>query len=383
MRVSITDEDSLSAISPLAIAAYAIAEGWQRQERFGAHSDVFVRNGSPELIIPATSDLGDYVSVVADLVSLLARHEGRSEIQVFRDLAGSDRDVIRVRSPEADDVGSVRVDAGVEIFLQARDMVLSAACSANDPRPAYRAGGNKEASAYMDRVRLGQTEQGSFIVTLLAPVPPSLELPLQSDLWPRPSEEPFERLVTRTLVGGLAGAKQAAEAAVRGAGVQAFRSAVSAGVSANMCEALSALVERGEGIDVSVTWPKTRPTPEARRTVSFAREEGEVFREAARILRAQEPRPDERIEGYVTGLDRRPDQSEGTITLKTFVDGRPVSVRTKLDPTNYKTALAAHDQKVAIALAGDLRREGQRWWLDAPRALDLIADDDEADSIQP
>ena len=48
-------------------------------------------------------------------------------------------------------------------------MLLAAACAARNPQPFYRAGSNKEAMDYMRRVKLGQTEHGSFVVTLLCP----------------------------------------------------------------------------------------------------------------------------------------------------------------------------------------------------------------------
>ena len=127
---------------------------------------------------------------------------------MYRDLATSDRDVIRVGAPEAEDDGSVHIEAGVELVVHARDLVLSAACSAWDPRPTYRAGKVRRADEYMNRVRMGQTEQGSFVVTLLAPVPPAIE---QTQLWPSESEEPYERLVTRRLAGGLDAAAAAIE----------------------------------------------------------------------------------------------------------------------------------------------------------------------------
>lgn len=37
--------------------------------------------------------------------------------------------MIRVRAPEADDDGSVSIDAGVGLALQARDMSLATACA--------------------------------------------------------------------------------------------------------------------------------------------------------------------------------------------------------------------------------------------------------------
>jgi hypothetical protein len=184
MKATIEDRDALAAISPAALSAYVRAEGWSSFEKFGDHSDVFVREKHPELILPGIDTLGDYPDVVSNIIRLLARSENRDELQVYKDIVVADRDVVRVRAPEADDDGSVRIEAGLGIISQAHDMLLSAACAAKEPRPTYRAGKIKEASSYMDRVRLGQTEQGSFIVALLAPVPPALELLSQNDLWP-------------------------------------------------------------------------------------------------------------------------------------------------------------------------------------------------------
>ncbi|NKL37514.1 hypothetical protein GFL49_27870 [Rhizobium leguminosarum bv. viciae] len=375
MKALIVDPETLASISPSAMISYAVTEGWERSEKYGEHSDIYARANGPELIIPGTAQLGDYAQVVSDVINELARYENRSELQVFRDLVGSDRDVVRVRAPEADGDGSVQVDAGVNIFAQAREILLSAACSANEPRPAYRTGKNKEAIAYMNRVRLGQTEHGSFVVTLFAPVPPSLVESKQRDFWPLPAEEPFDRLVTRYLADGVQAAHKAAEQVVRGDGINAFTQAVHRGVSANLCEALSSLIDAGEGLDVSITWSRTRPTPEARRQVVFGKSESEVLREAARVLRLQEPRPDERLEGYVVGAGRRVEDDDGQVTLKTFLDGRPISVRTKLPAELYTLALAARDEKNPVVVTGDLRREGQRWRLDNPRNLEVTSED--------
>jgi hypothetical protein len=378
MKATIEDRDALAAISPSALSAYVRAEGWSSAEKFGDHSDVFVRDKYPELILPGIDTLGDYPDVVSNIIRLLARSENRDEMQVYKDLVVADRDVIRVRAPEADDDGSVRIEAGMGIIQQAHDMLLSAACAAKEPRPTYRAGKIKEASSYMERVRLGQTEQGSFIVALLAPVPPTLELLVQNELWPSLSVEPFERIVTRRLADGLIAAHSAAELAVRREGLNSFKQVVSRGVSANLCDALAGLIDFGQGLEVSVTWARTRPTPEARRTVEFSKTEAEVYREAARLFRFEEPRSDERLQGYIVSADRDVSKEEGVVTLKTFLDGQPVSIKTQLPPAMYSTALEVHGAKAAVSITGDLVRKGQRWWLDSPRDL-LMQDDPDAD----
>lgn len=380
MNTTINDNDALRSIAPAAMVAYVLSEGWKRVESFGEHSDVYQRLNAPELILPGTDALGDYPAVVGTILRVLAIEEGRDELQLFRDLVGADRDVIRVRAPLADDDGSVSIDAGVELVSQARDMLLAAACAAKDPRAAYRAGKVKDAASYMDRVRLGQTEQGSFIVTLLAPVPPALDIVEQTAFWPVETGEPFDRKVTRTLAKALEASRRAAESAVRGNGMSAFQQAVSSGVNANLCDALATLIDRGAGLEVSLTWARTRPTPERRRVVRFSESEGEIFQEAARQFRSMEPRPDEKLDAFVVTLDRQAQFGEGKVTLKTFLDGQPVSVRSTLPPQLYDHAIAAHKAGHGIAITGDLKRAGQRWVLEHPRNLQVIPDEDSSDA---
>ncbi len=376
MKARVEDIDALRAISPSAMAAYVRAEGWVAAGQYGKHSDVYQRSGFSELIIPGTNVVADYPEVVLSLLEIIAKEEGRDQLSVYRDLVVADRDVIRVRAPDADDDGSIKIESGVELVLHAKDLLMAAACAANDPRPTYRAGKNKDASDYMGRVRLGQTEQGSFVVTLLAPVPPSLDLPgTQSFLWPELVDEPFERRVTRTLADSLKAAKGAAEGAVRNEGLTAFTKVVSKGVNANLCEALAALIDSGEGLQVAVTWARTRPAPEGRRSIDFSKAEAGLFREAASQFRSIEPRPDERLEAFVVKLDRDQKQSDGRVTLSAAIDGQQVSIKTTLPADLYSQATDAHDRRLMLSLTGDLKRKGQRWQLDDPRDLNVISDD--------
>src|SRR4051812_12848880 len=84
-----------------------------------------------------------------------------------------------------------------------------------------------------ERQAWGQTEHGSFVVTLLAPVPPLLQ-PKLDPSWASPADEPMERLVTRRLMQALEASRTAAEMALSG-DAKAFEDAVNAGVSANLC----------------------------------------------------------------------------------------------------------------------------------------------------
>ncbi|MGE0148946.1 MAG: hypothetical protein AB7R87_16365 [Parvibaculaceae bacterium] len=379
-NAKILDAGALRQVTPSALRAYAASQGWRKVEPYGDHSDVYAFGGR-EIILPGTARLGDYASAVSNALTTLAVVEGRDELQVYFDLSTADQDVVRVRAPRAADDGSVLVEPGVELFVHAKNLLLSAACSVTEPRRAYRVGGMKDASAYIDRVRLGQTQRGSFIVTLLSPVPPALEYSLQQSFWPAMGDEPFERKVTRQLVQGLRATRKAVESFNRGDGFEEFEKAVEHGASANLCEALATLVEQGEGADVSVTWAQTRQAPESRSSVEFPVSDAAILKEAAKVFRDREPRADELIEGFIVKLSRGASESDGRITVRAYIDEqRPVSVAVELPQVIYERAVAAHQAKLPVSIRGDLVREGQRWRLKNARDVRGLHVDEPSES---
>jgi hypothetical protein len=378
MKAQILDAEALRAISPAALAAFARGEGWVKTGTYGSHADVYAGQDRPEIILPRTDRLGDYASVVSRLLDVFAKTVERDELATYRDLIGADRDVVRVRSFGGEDDGSVPLDAGVKIVAQARDMLLAAACAAKAPQPLYRAGANKEASEYMRRVKLGQTEHGSFVVTLLAPVPPLLQ-PQLDPSWPSLDDEPMERIVTRRLMDALEASRTAAEMALSGDST-AFENAVASGVSANLCEAVAGLIEQSNGLDIGITWARTRPVPEAQRKVSFSQNDAEILNEAARMFRLRQPKPDQTLFGTVHKLKRDQDELEGVVTLKAMVEDRPQSVSAVLDQAAYSIAVQAHKSRTPVIITGDLERVGQRWQMTNAVVRELSTnepDDDE------
>jgi hypothetical protein len=377
MKAAIHDNDALRAISPTALAGYARAEGWEKVEPFGDLADVYAAAGKPEIILPRSTRLGDYPIVVAKLIRYFSEATGLDELATYRDLSIADRDVVRIRERGASEDGSVTIDAGVEIVAHARELALAAACAARSPQPVYRAGANKEASEYLRRVKLGQTEHGSFVITLLAPVPPLLDTS-QQGLFPGFDDEPFERQVTRRLVGSLTALRGAVDLAASGDGKTAFESSVAQGVSANLCEAVAGLIAQASDIEISVTWARTRPAPSAHQRIGFSGNDAPIVTEAARMFRSRYPRPDISLFGTVHTLKRSDEDVDGLVTLKVMVDDKPQSVRAVLDPPNYSIAIQAHETKTPIIVKGDLGRVGQRWWLNNAQVTGLVTDEDEA-----
>ena len=367
MRVEIQDRDALLAVSPAALTAYARSAGWTRTESYGDSSDVYVAESLPEIVVPRTDRLGDYASIVGQLLRIFADAADLDQLSMYRDLSVADRDAIRLRVEDNAADGTIPVGKGLSLFKHTRRMVLAAACSLSNPQPVYRPGANKEASRFLERVRLGQTEQGSFGVTLLTPVvPPPLQMSLSRDLVS--DEEPIERGVSRRLADALSAARRATERAVGGDSA-AFSDAVSSGVSANFCEALAGLTESFPSLEASVVWARTRPRPELRSVFRFGTSDAPILREAARVFRDRSPRPDETLFGVVHRLKRTETETDGTITVRTSIDGKTQSVVAVLEPADYDRAIQAHKAREPVVLKGDLERQGQRWRLRHPRIV--------------
>ncbi len=373
MRVAFLDRVALLAVSPAALSAFARCAGWQRGEPYRVHSDIYEGESRPEIIVPRTERLGDYATVVATLINTFASATGQDESSVYRSLITADRDVVCVRVAESDD-GSIALQDGVSLVSGTRDLVLSAACSLREAQPVYRAGANKDATELLHQMRLGQTDQGSFLVTVLTPV---VLPPLQQSLLPDSADPnpPVHRQLTQRLVQALSDARRMTERAAAGEDVD-LRKTVDRGVSANLCEALVQIIEPFPTLDISVSWARTRPVAAPAAVVRFGRADAGLLREAARTLRAREPQPDMRLHGFVRVLNRPEADTGGTVSLMTEIDGKRQSVVAVLRHDDYNRAVDAHKHRALVTLTGDLDRTGQRWRLLNPRVADVIRHDD-------
>jgi hypothetical protein len=335
-----------------------------------------------EVLLPMREDLADYAARMGDIVESLSEVEARDEISIYHDLVRSGFDVVRFRAPNADNAGTIAMQSGVALYDHAWDVIAAAANAAEKPKRAYRGNNSVRAREYLDTLRLGQTEVGSYVLTVLSPVRPKLETD-QMHLFPvaDESEEPFSRTVTRTLSRSLRAAKNAVEEAVATGKLEPFETAVDAGVSSNLCDAVARLVEQGAGADISLTWSRVRRGPESNVMYRFTEDNARVLTEAAMAFREREPQSDITIEGIVVGLDRKPEEFDGKAKIWGVVDGRVKTISAEFMHLDYKKVVNAHDQKLRVRVNGDLVKRGGVQILEKARNL-VVFRDDESDRVE-
>lgn len=385
MRVAVRDTEALLAIQPREVAAYLRARGWQEHRRISSKGLTWVRpdqgDDGAEVLLPLDRGLLDYVGRMAELLRTLELEEQRSQLDILRDLENTSGDIIRVRLDRADiNGGSVPLEAGVSLIESVRDMLAAAACATVSPKAYFQARRPAAATEYVNKVRLGQTEQGSYVVTIVSKVPPELTTG-QMRLSLGPQEDPFNRKVVLTLASSLGTVREAADRAAVQGGIEAFEQGVPFGVSANLCDAISSVGRDPSvnSLDIRFSWAASRPvTQPVPQLVSFPSDTIPIIWEAGRLLRETAPREDVELRGIVVGLDRGETDVEGTVTVLGVVDGQVRRVRVVLADPEYQTAIRAHGDRLPVSCYGDLAKAGKVWFLRSARGFRLdTADQDE------
>ncbi len=382
MKAAVQDADVLGALSPLDVATYLRAHGWMLSKTVGPFwRYALAPDGGrrSEVEVPRSSDFEDLPLRMAELLSTLARVEQRSQLAVLRDLAVTGSDVVRVRligSELAD--GSLPLTDGAELVERAHELMLFAACATAHPRAYFGSRKPREATEFVRKLRLGQTEQGSFVVTVLSPVAPQLSANASGNLFPESLPAPFERRVTETLMKATRAAAVAAVEAGASGDLRPFDLAVHDGASANFCDSLAGmLVDKPYlALELSVSWSRNRRAPEGLVVpVRLNRDAAPLLVSAANQLKARAPREDVDLEGYVVRLDSDDPVGGGDVVVVGDVDAGARRVKMALDAADYQRAVDAHGRTARVSCSGRLTKDGRQYELKAPRDFTVLGDE--------
>lgn len=328
------------------------------------------------MLLPESAEFGDYALSLHEILEATQEIENRSQVEILRDMQVLFADIIRLRHFSVGSAdGSIPLEAGMHFVQGARGLLLAAASAAITPRN-YFPNRLAEATEYIKKTRLGQTEKGSFVVTIVSPIFVS------GNLFSERPDEPFERRVTTTLARAVAAAAAAADASDKLHDIKPFRDAVRLGVSSNLCDSLVAIHEETNATDVgvSLSWAPGRelPKPDVPENIIVSQKIIPVLREASRFLREEfSPHPAE-LFGSVTDLHsdwmlhaKSPDTA-GEITVDGKVDRRKRKVRVTLLMSDYLRAVDAHRKGSRVRIKGEIRRDGNFFSLIDPYDFEVV-----------
>ena len=183
-----------------------------------------------------------------------------------------------------------------------------------------------KALSYIKDAKFGQTEQGSYVITIISPVSSTVDVPSKEELF---AEEPFGRRVIETLVSAVSDVRSAALTAAVTGKIGVFDETIRNGVSANLCDAIVGIsqVSPNDGFNIDFSWAVTIPKSGVRpETIQIPSDSVSIIKDAARHFRETSPRDEFVVDGIVVGLRREPGSTIGNVRLLGFIDERPRSV---------------------------------------------------------
>jgi hypothetical protein len=336
-----------------------------------------------DLLLPLTRDLGDYAQRIADLVVALATIERRPVGEILNDLAGPSGDVFRLKIAGAvTSLGSFPLDDAIKLLQGGRQLLWSSASGLLRSDALLRHRKVKQVEDFLKACRLGQTERGSFVATIFAPVPPEIQPSLanldggQFAL----NDEPFARQVTTRVMSSLG----LIASAIQTGKPEQLLDAVPEGVSANLCDALVMMKPPGDEsrLDVDVKWSRNRPhlPADVPRSVSFPQEAFTVIEEVGRQLCRRLSAEIERFKGKVLSVKRalRPliPEVAGWMVMAAEVDGAPARVRVDLVSDDFALACVALRDDLFVEVGGVIRRDvmAREYVLAEPSGLRVLSD---------
>ncbi|MBE9258926.1 MULTISPECIES: hypothetical protein [Aphanizomenonaceae] len=235
MKATIQDIDIIKSINPLEVAGYLRTQGWQQKSQINDIASIWTlevgQGENVEILLPLNPDFRDFTTRMMEVLQNLEIVEHRSQLEIINNLKTPLAEIIQISVNHSAIInGSIPISQGIQLFESAKKLMWSAASSAVEPRPYFK-GSFSEVTDYMQKLRLGHTKEGSYVLTIISP--------LQVDNYQ--SEDCFERKVTKTLFQALNIISLAPEQKLSER-ENVLDKAIEEGVSANLCDALSRMI---------------------------------------------------------------------------------------------------------------------------------------------
>ncbi|MEU6062449.1 hypothetical protein [Streptomyces sp. NPDC047097] len=363
-----------AAVDPRVLGALLGRHGWRRRGgapgRYGRWTPPAPGAGPASLLVPESRAFPDCADLLGEALTALARSAEPAAREVLAGLAVPSDEVRWWRETPQGPLGTTPWTEQERLRSAARQVLLAAALATRAPAGYHGTRHRRHAQAALDGVLLGTGpggDPGRGGLTAFLPVDTG-------------------RAVAVRLHHALHAAREAVDYRRATGSPAAFDTAVRAGVSRELTEALVSLVRGTEGAGIALAWSPAAGVPEgcaARpEPVEFSPGDLPALREAAARYLQGEPSVPVRITGAVVRMRRSGPRGEGTVRLRVLAGAEVPHIRVVLDEEAYRTAGQAHLAGLPLRVAGRLEsRGGFRRLTGATEVAAVPVDDAERDRL--
>lgn len=356
--------------------AYLRSKQWNEDGKIRSVATIWHRalEEDAEVLVPFPS-AKDYRPRLREALAALASFEGREVSEVLGDVRRLFTDVIAVRVIHADTSdGTIPINDGVLLIAKAKELLSAAAQSLYAKRKQFVGKTRPETKAYLESLLLGQTEIGSYVVNVIAPI----QQPAAPDQ--NIEGKTLAEAVTQSLVAGLEALEKASDVfeAQGGVSLTVFDEAVMSGASSNLCEALLGFSgeKHNRSFEITVTSaPKQLFSPSPRK-FEFDARHVEILEKASSYYKDEYVLREHRLTGFIRKLSRQIDADSGTVMLQADVNGVERQVKIELTGDDYHLAVLAHDNREMVRVFGEVHVRSKSAWMLNPSRFGVITQDD-------
>ncbi|MFJ1993453.1 hypothetical protein [Streptomyces asiaticus] len=322
---------------------------------------------SPSVLIPLDQSATDYRHLMHSALLQLAHRKDFWTRSLYPRIALSSSDEFRFRKESSAPSGLISWRQGERLIECARRTLLAGAKYYLGPERHFVNRHGRFASRYLDRVMMGQTAPGSYIVTALAPPDDQVSLKPSSEALTSEWDPGSIRLRTvNEAVAHAVGATVEALDHYRSSGsLSGFETGVVDGVSYEMTNAILGIATNADEADITIEWDKASiPPSSVENHFEFHASDVPTLAQAAIKLAEDQSSAQLSIIGRVHLLAKKQAGSAGVFGVDSLQSAGPRKVRVRLaDDEDYHEAIRAHEEDLAIQVSGRLEKEGNLSWL--------------------
>lgn len=362
MIYSVDFTDMSGKISHVNVVKYLRDLGWKEIITKRKNVKVFqlVNDEFYQVDVPTSHDFSDYNFAMYKVVETIAHTVNKTIEQVILELLNPLADILKFRiAGKETEYGSILVEDALNLYDNAKKLILATAMDILAPKPFHIGRPDSQALELVSRCRFGQTEIGSYVVSVVCPFIDMRNGKVQQlSLFNLEDEcaNSLTRKVTRKLISSLRTIKEAIDS---GCLVDTVNKDDN-NISANFLEAVSAIniYNYDSQLDVSIKWaPTIRKNTLEYNTVLFTHDYYEPIISAANTLKNTISESRSYV-GRIKGLIAMPDADErrtGIISLVYLADNnRPAIASVKLSKEDYDRAIIAHQGGKYVKVDGVL-----------------------------
>lgn len=173
MIYSVNYEELTENLNPLAVVKYLKDTGWTlfptkkdylRVYQLDFESDFY------QVIVPMDKHLSDYRPAMNKVVTTISEAENRSFEQVFLFLLNPNTDILKIRLDRPDiESGNILLDDAINTYENAKKLLAATTLDVLNPKIIHLGRNDNAVAKFLSNCRFGQTEIGSYIVSIICP----------------------------------------------------------------------------------------------------------------------------------------------------------------------------------------------------------------------